>query len=144
MVRTVVEPILGLLQGPSVLNPQTGLYEERITVTNTGSSTLAAFQVLWAYQVAGRHAADERCPRQCHRHNVDGRSYALYNAPVDPGQLASMILEFRVGDRRPLIRSRSSALPPGPDVIRDPPGIDSGVVLTAPFMDFRSGEPRLV
>src|SRR5439155_15607075 len=40
------QPQFGILAGTNGLNRQTGLFEQRVTVTNTGVSTIAAFQLL--------------------------------------------------------------------------------------------------
>ena len=46
VVTFVVPGEFTTVQGPNWLNPQTGLYEQRVTVTNRGSTTIAAFRLL--------------------------------------------------------------------------------------------------
>jgi VCBS repeat-containing protein len=76
-----------------VLNPQTGLYEQNVLVTNSGVGTVAAVRLLVAglrtnivlYNGAGFDG---------------GLPYAQYNAPLNSGQSVKFALEFYVPDRR--------------------------------------------
>jgi VCBS repeat-containing protein len=84
--------------GPIVLNPQTGLYEQNVSVTNSGVSTVAALRLLVSglrtnvvlYNGAGFDT---------------GLPYVQYNSPLDPGQFVKFALEFYVPDRRPFTNS---------------------------------------
>ncbi|MBN2508560.1 MAG: DUF11 domain-containing protein, partial [Verrucomicrobia bacterium] len=143
-VRTVVVPGgFNVLQDTNRLNPQTGLYEQRVTVTNMGSNTIAAFRLL---------VGDIRSPSGAPRTNVtlanatgtnaaDARPYVQWNAPLDPGSNATVILEFRVPDRLPFTNALEAvAVPPVPA------GTNSaaGVRIDRAFLDERFGERRLV
>jgi uncharacterized repeat protein (TIGR01451 family) len=141
-VRTVIDANLGILQGTNWLNPQTGLFEQRVTVTNTSSTTLAAFCLL-----VGDIRSIDGTPRtnvflaNATGTNMDTRPFVQYNAPLDPGGRVTLILEFRVGDRRPFTNSLE-AIAVLPAVANTNSGI--GVVLGTAFMDLRFGEPRCV
>jgi len=87
-------PQFGILQGPNVFNPQTGLFEQNVIITNTGDTTAAAVRLLVdglrssvsLYNASGTNA---------------GRPYVQHNSPLDPNQTVKLVLEFFVGDRRP-------------------------------------------
>jgi hypothetical protein len=125
------------------VNPQTGLIEQRVTITNSGISTASAVRLLvgninsplgvprtnvWLYNATGT--------------NVDARPYVLYNAPLDPGQFVTLTLEFVVPDRRPFSNSLEavSVLPVA--------GVNStgggGVLIDRSFTDNRFSPARFV
>jgi len=124
------------------LNPQTGLYEQRVTVTNTSSMTVAAFRLL-----VGDFRSTNGVPRtnvflvNATGTNLDGRAYVLCNAPLDPGSNVTLVLEFRVPDRRPFIDTLEAiaVLP-----VATGTNAGSGVEIDRCFMDERFGEPRFV
>jgi len=125
----------GILQGATVLNPQTGLFEQRVTVTNTGVFAIPAFKLLVGGLRGGvaLHNATGT--------NVDSRPYALYNASLNPGSYVTMILEFRVPDRQSFTNSLEAvAVLPIP-VGTVPVG---GVPIDLKFQDNRPGGPRFV
>jgi VCBS repeat-containing protein len=88
-------PQFGILAGPTVLNPQTGLFEQNVTVTNIGATTVAAVRLsvvglrtnVALYNATGTNA---------------GLPYVQYNSPLNPGQNVKFVLEYYVPDRRPL------------------------------------------
>jgi len=125
----------GILKGTNSLNPQTGLYEQRATVTNTGSSTVAAFRLL----VGGLRNGVSL--RNATGTNVDSRPYVLYNAPLNPGSFVTLILEFFVPDRGPFTNSLE-AVAVLPVVTGTNAG--AGVVIDRAFVDSRFAEPRYV
>jgi hypothetical protein len=138
----VVTGEFGILQGANVLNPQTGLYEQRVTVTNTGSMTVAAFRLL-----VSNIRSTNGVPRtnvflaNATGTNVDARPYIQYNAPLDPGSRVTLILEFRVSDRRPFTNSLEAiaVLPAAAGTNAGP-----GVEIDRWFLDERFAEPRFV
>jgi hypothetical protein len=80
-------PTFGILAGAITLNGQTGLFEQRVTVTNTGTVTAEAFRVT----ISG-------LTTNVTVYNATGKSnnvpYVKYNGPLDPNQTVTLILEF--------------------------------------------------
>jgi hypothetical protein len=118
------------------------LYEQRVTVTNRGSTTIAAFRLL-----VGDIRSTNGVPRtnvflaNATGTNVDGRPYVQYNAPLNPGSWVTLILEFRVPDRRPFTNSI--------EVLAVLPAVngataEGGVEIDRWFLDERFAEPRFV
>ena len=94
-VRTTIVPAtgqFGLSSNTIVLNSQSGLYDESIVVTNTSPITAAAVRVyveglrpgVELYNAIGTNG---------------GRPFVQYNAPLNPGQTVTIVLEFYVPDR---------------------------------------------
>ncbi len=116
------------------LNPQTGLYEQSVTVTNIGPLTAAAVRV---YILGTSHrsavynatGADENGP------------YVQYNAPLNPGQSVTFLLAFYVPDRGSFTDTlQAVAILPGATV-----SASGGFAINRTFIDTRvSGSPRLV
>ena len=140
---TVVAVQFGVRQGTNVFNPQTGLYEQLVSVTNLSGSTVAAFQVLvgdirgtngvsrtnvWLWNATGT--------------NFDGRRYVQYNSPLDPGSNATVRLEFYNPLRTPFTNSiEILATFPTPAVTN----LSGGVVVDTYFWDYRAaGDSRFV
>ena len=75
------------LQGAPVFNPQTGLYEETVIVTNMGNGTVAGFQLyvtvltpnVYLWNATGTNG---------------GVPYVQYNSPLDPSNHVTLTLEF--------------------------------------------------
>jgi hypothetical protein len=143
-VTTFVAPVaFGVRQGTNVFNPQTGLYEQLVGVTNLSGSTVAAFQVL-----VGDFASTNGTPRtnvwlwNATGTNFDGRRYVQYNLPLDPGSNATVRLEFYNPTRVPFTNSiEIVATLPTPAVTN----LSGGVVIDRAFTDLRiAGEPRFV
>jgi hypothetical protein len=78
----------------SVFNPQTGLYEKRVTVTNHTGATVSALRVyatslpatVFLQNAMGTNA---------------GKPYVHYNVPLADGASVTFLLEFLSTDRRP-------------------------------------------
>ena len=128
-------PQFGILQGPNVFNPQTGLFEQNVTVTNIGDTTAPAVRVLVdglrssvsLYNASGTNA---------------GRPYVQHNSPLDPSQTVQLVLEFFVGDRRPFTNTLEAQ-----SVLPAYNGIDgaTGVAISRSFIDSRlAGNQRFV
>ncbi|HEX5220995.1 MAG TPA: Ig-like domain-containing protein [Verrucomicrobiae bacterium] len=136
-------PTFTLSQVTDPVNPQTGLIEQRVTITNSGTTTASAVRLLvgninsplgvprtnvWLYNATGT--------------NVDSRPYVLYNAPLDPGQFVTLTLEFVVPDRRPFTNSLEAvAVLPVANVASTGGG---GVLIDRWFGDNRFSIPRYV
>src|SRR6266568_4391889 len=89
-----VGPRVVTSHGTNVLNPQTGLFEQNVTVTNVGDASATAVRLL----VGGLRTND-------FLYNAVGtngsRPYVQYNAPLNPGQTVQFALEFYASDRQP-------------------------------------------
>jgi hypothetical protein len=120
---------------PAVFNPQTGLFEERVTVTNVGLTTVAAVRLYVTslstnarfYNASGTNA---------------GVPYAQYNSPLNPGQTVVFTLEFLVPNRRPFTNTLAvEAVLPTPAATNSGPGI----AISRAFVDAREpGNERFV
>jgi hypothetical protein len=145
IVTPQTTPTFSLFQGSNTVNPQTGLFEQRVTITNSGVSTASAVRLLvgninsplgvprtnvWLYNATGT--------------NVDARPYVLYNAPLNPGQFVTLTLEFVVPDRRPFTNSLEavSVLPVAGTT--GTTNVGSGVMIDRSFTDNRFLPPRYV
>ncbi|MDB6121937.1 MAG: hypothetical protein JWQ71_930, partial [Pedosphaera sp.] len=125
----------GILAGPNVFNPQTGLYEERVTVTNLSATTAAALRL---------YVGGLRTGVQLHNATGtnSGRPYIQYNAPLNPNQTVVLLLEFFVPDRRPFTNTLEVEA-----VLPASSGTNSGngLTITRVFVDSRiADDPRLV
>jgi uncharacterized repeat protein (TIGR01451 family) len=93
-VQTLVAPpALSAIGGTLVLNPQTGLFEETVTVTNRGAVTVLGFRLFVGGLTNGvvlRNATGTN----------SGVPYVNYNFPLDPSNAATLILEFYNPTRR--------------------------------------------
>jgi VCBS repeat-containing protein len=133
----------GIRRGTNVFNPQTGLYEQVVVVTNLTSTTVAAVRLL-----VGDFASTNGTPRtnvwlwNATGTNLDGRRFVQYNAPLNPGQFASMLLEFYNPTRLPFTNSLEvQAVLPTPATTN----LTGGVAIDRAFVDNReSGNPRFV
>lgn len=133
----------GIRRGTNVFNPQTGLYEQTVVVTNLTSSTVAAVRLL-----VGDFASTNGTPRtnvwlwNASGTNFDGRRFVQYNAPLNPGQFASMLLEFYNPTRLPFTNSLEvQVVLPTPATTN----LTGGVAIDRAFVDNReSGNPRFV
>jgi hypothetical protein len=132
----------GVRAGTNVFNPQTGLFEESVTVTNIGASTAAAIRLL----VTNINSTNGVPRTNVYLYNATGTnagiSYVQYNAPLDPGQTVNFTLEFYVADRRPFTNSFIVQ-----EVLPASTGTNAagGVPIDREFMDLRIvGSPRFV
>ncbi len=128
-VQTMVEsPQFSLLIGTNVFNPQTGLFEESVTVTNVGSNTVAGVRLY----VAGLRSGVTLF-------NATGTTndmpYVQYNSPVDPSNTVTFALEFFDVDRLPFTSTLTAVAILPPDTT--PVGGTNGVMITTNFMDTR-------
>jgi uncharacterized repeat protein (TIGR01451 family) len=131
----VTPPQFGILAGTNVFNPQTGLFEENVTVTNTGNGTVAAIRLL----VGGLRT--NVCLYNATGTN-GGRPYAQCNAPLDPGRTVQFVLEFYVRDQLPFTNTLEVQA-----VLPDSSGTNmaGGVAISREFIDMRiAGNPRFV
>jgi uncharacterized repeat protein (TIGR01451 family) len=135
-VLTTVGPAhFGFLIGPPVLNPQTGLYEESVNVTNTGTVTVAGFRLyvgglrsgVSLYNAIGTN---------------NGLPYVQYNFAVDPSNYVGLILEFYNPSRQQFTNTLSAEaiLPPNTATS----GTNGSVVINRIFPDNRSVPARIV
>jgi len=135
IVTPNLTPLFGIQAGSNVFNPQNGLFEQHVAVTNMGASTVPAVQLL----VGGLRT-------NVTLYNAMGtngnRPYVQYNAPLNPGQGVVLLLEFYVPDRRPFTNTLEAQA-----VLPATAGTNaaSGIVVTRAFVDSRiPGEPRFV
>jgi uncharacterized repeat protein (TIGR01451 family) len=135
VTTNALAPAFRIRAGTNVFNPQTGLFEQRVTVTNTGSATAAAVRLL----VGGLRSGVTL-------YNASGtngtRSYVQYNAPLNPGQTVTFVLEFYVPDRRPFTDTleAQAVLPAVAQT-----NLSGGVYVDTAFVDSRiPGQPRFV
>jgi uncharacterized repeat protein (TIGR01451 family) len=132
-------PQFGLLASPAIFNPQTGLFEERVTVTNIGLSTVAAVRLY----VSGLRS-------NVFFHNPSGTNngipYAQNNSPLNPAQTAVFMLEFYVPDRRPFTNALAAeGVLPEPKTTSTGTNTGPGMNISRVFVDSRQpGNPRLV
>jgi hypothetical protein len=123
-----------------VFNPQTGLFEQRVTVTNTSAGTIAGVR-LYIENIRGTNGA----PRtNVFLYNASGTTngtpYAQHNGALNPGQTVLFTLEFYVPDRKPFTNDvRPEAIIPPAATTNSA----SGVTLTG-FADNRVSPPRFV
>jgi uncharacterized repeat protein (TIGR01451 family) len=134
-------PQFSWFQAPNVFNPQTGLFEQRVTVTNTGVATVAAFQLLVS-NINGTNGV----PRtNVFLYNANGTTngtpYVQYNSALNPGSNVTLILEFYVPDRKPFTNSLAviAVLPSGVGT-----NAGSGVDIDHAFSDARFSPERFV
>jgi hypothetical protein len=122
------------LQGPNVFNPQTGLFEQRVTVTNISSVTISALRLYVDGLRAGVSLQNAT--------GNDGSPYVQYNAPLNPGETVVFRLEFYVPDRRPFTNTLEAVA-----ILPATTGTNAatGVFIDRSFIDSRIvDEPRYV
>jgi uncharacterized repeat protein (TIGR01451 family) len=135
-VQTIVASAqFNLLAGPAVLNPQTGLYEESVIVTNIGATTVAGVRLY----VGGLRTGVTL-------YNATGTTnstpYVQYNSPVNPGNTVTFHLEFYDPSRLAFTHTLTAVaiLPPNTSVTGT-----NGVAITKSFLDTRlEGDTRFV
>jgi uncharacterized repeat protein (TIGR01451 family) len=142
-VSTLAAPAqFGVRPGTNVFNPQTGLYEQTVIITNLSGSTVPALRLLvgdirgtngvlrtnvWLWNATGT--------------NVDARAYVQYNSPLDPGSNVTLHLEFYNPARTPFTNSLEVQVTlPTPAATN----LSGGVVIDVAFADNRPGDPRFV
>jgi uncharacterized repeat protein (TIGR01451 family) len=133
---SIVPKQFTILAGVPVLNPQTGLFEETATVTNTGNATVLGFRL----NVGGLRSGVSLW-------NADGTNNGVpfinYNFPVDPSTAVSVILEFYDPSRLAFTNTLSAeAIVP---VVATLGSTNGSVAVTRVFTDTRiPGDTRFV
>jgi hypothetical protein len=82
--------VLTTLHSGSTANPITGLYEQRVQITNTTGSTISAVRVAIGNLPPGVTVAYPAGTMP------DGRSYVMFNQTLAAGQTAVLVIEYRV------------------------------------------------
>jgi uncharacterized repeat protein (TIGR01451 family) len=124
-----------LVSGTPVLNPQTGLFEEVVTVTNAGQTTVAGVRLLVGGLRSGVTLYNATG-------TTNGTPYVQYNSPLDPGNTVTFTLEFYDQNRLPFtnILTAIAILPGNAGSIGT-----NGVYISRIFLDSRiASDPRIV
>jgi uncharacterized repeat protein (TIGR01451 family) len=136
-VQTAVMPTQFMfgISGTPVFNPQTGLFEEQVIVTNIGSTTVAGVRLLIGGLPSGVTLYDATG-------TTNGTPYVQYNFPLDPGNTVSFALEFYDPSRLPFTNTLTAiAIMPANSGSSD----TNGVFISGIFLDKRiAGDPRIV
>jgi len=135
VLTAVTAPQFSVSAEAPALNPQTGLFEERVSVSNQGPVSSPAVRLyvdglrlgVQLYNASGTNA---------------GRLYVQSNAALSPNQTASFLLKFYVADRRPFTNTfEAEWVLPAPSTSVSA----TGFAITRGFMDQRAmGSPRYV
>ncbi len=122
------------VSGAPVFNPQTGLFEESVTVTNIGSTTVLGVRLLVGGLPSGVTLYNATG-------TTNGTPYVQYNFPLNPGNTVSFALEFYDPSRLPFTNTLTAiAILPGNS---GSPGTN-GVYISGIFLDTRiAGDPRI-
>jgi uncharacterized repeat protein (TIGR01451 family) len=94
VITTAALGQFGILIVTNVFTPQTGLYEERVVVTNNTSMTLDAVRVYVTGLRSGVYLQNAVGTNA-------GKPYVHYNVPLPAGGNVAFLLEFLSVDRRP-------------------------------------------
>jgi uncharacterized repeat protein (TIGR01451 family) len=94
VITTAALGQFGVLIVTNVFTPQTGLYEERVVVTNNTSVTIDALRVYVTGLRSGVYLQNAMGTNA-------GKPYVLYNVPLPAGGNVTLLLEFLSVDRRP-------------------------------------------
>jgi hypothetical protein len=132
---TVAPPELTLTPGTNAFNPQTGLFEQRVAVTNAGLASIAALRVSALSLPTGVRLWNASGTNE-------GAPFVQYNHALAPGTGVALMLEFYVPDRQPFEPALLvEAVPPPPTGTNDL----AGVPISRSFVDNRiAGNPRFV
>jgi uncharacterized repeat protein (TIGR01451 family) len=134
--RTVVaSPQFAWLAGTPVFNPQTGLFEESVVVTNIGATTVPGVRLY----VAGLRSGVTLYNATSTTNNPP---YVEYDSAVDPSNTVTFALEFYDVNRLAFTSTLTAVavLPPNTS-----PGGTNGVAIIREFMDTRiPGDTRFV
>lgn len=116
---------------PPVFNPQTGLFEQSITIVNDSFLTVPAMQIsitglrtnIRVWNATGSNA---------------GTPYLLFNRALNPAESGTIKVEYYVPDRRPFTPGISvmAAMPAAPITTTNAPG----AMIDRCFVDRREGE----
>ncbi|MFM1769099.1 MAG: hypothetical protein RJA22_1628 [Verrucomicrobiota bacterium] len=134
-VSVVVMPApIGIGTDPLTLNFQTGLFEQRVSITNEGTMALAAFRLDVLNVPAGVVVWNASGTN-------DGVPFIQYNRSLEAGARVSIRVEYYIPDRRPF--ATSYRVVPTPAAAPKPPMDGIGVVIERTLLDTRiPGEPR--
>jgi hypothetical protein len=132
---TVVAAALPIVEEAAVFNPQTGLFEQRVTVSNESSNTIAAFQLC---------ISNLRSNIQCRSAFMvaNGTNFVQVNRAINPNTSVVVRVEYYVPDRRPFtpVITLKTVMP-----VPAPATNGTGVAIDRSFLDTRiAGEPRYV
>jgi large repetitive protein len=127
-------PVLLISAGTPTFNTQSGLYEQKVTVTNAGTVSVPALRVIVSSLSTNASV-----------YNATGTSngvpYVHYNAPLDIAQSVTLTLKYYVPNRK----SFSEVLTAIADSLTTSgTNAATGVLITRGFVDNRSGTPRFV
>ena len=127
-----VQPVVAsaqfsLLAGATTFNPQTGLYEESVVVTNNGATTVAGVRLyvgglrsgVTLYNATG---------------TTNGTPYVEYDASLNPGSTVTFALEFYDVNRLAFTNALTAVEIPFTSL---PSAGTNGVAVTTEFMDTR-------
>ena len=135
-VQTTVGPAqFNFLAGTPTLNPQTGLYEESVTVTNTGTVTVAGFQLFVGGLRSGVSLYSATGTN-------NGLPYIQYNSALNPTSFVSLILEFYNPSRLAFTNSLSAVAILPPNTCTS--GTNGSVLINRVFLDNRFTPARVV
>jgi VCBS repeat-containing protein len=90
-ISVVTQPPLTIVS-PLRFNPQTGLFEETVRISNVSPLTLPALQILVSNLAAGVTVYNSSG-------TTNGLPYVRYNYPVSPGSTAELRIEYYVPNR---------------------------------------------
>jgi hypothetical protein len=132
----VALPQFSLLAGTPVFNPQTGLFEENVTVTNNGSVTVAGFQLL----VGGLRSGVTLWNATSTNGGLPGVDY---NFTLNPSNTARLVLEFYDPTRLPFTNTLT-VVPKGFVPSAGTSGTNGSVAVSKVFTDTRTSPVRFV
>ncbi|MEY2410081.1 MAG: hypothetical protein QOF48_2751 [Verrucomicrobiota bacterium] len=133
---TVLASPLGMIEEAAIFNPQTGLFEQRVTISNESSNTIAAHRIFVTHLRTNIRVWNASGVLQ-------GTNFIQFNSPLNPGQSATFRIEYYVPDRLPF--TPVLILEPTLPVPQTPAQGGAGVAIHQTFLDTRiPGEPRLV
>ena len=136
-MRTTVAPAqFTFLAGSPVFNPQTGLFEETVTVTNNGSITVLGFRL----NIGGLRSGVSLWNANGTNNGVP---YINYNFPLDPSNATTVVLEFFDPTRLPFTNTVSIEVITPANLSYT--GTNGSVAVSRVFLDTRlTNDPRFV
>ena len=130
---TVTNYLSGLLIATAIsamtYDPQTGLMEQTILLSNLGSNTVASARVVglsttnWLFNAVGTN---------------DGNPFVVYGASLAPGQSVDLVLEYFVTTRLPISATNYAAFEVPPPNLAPPVGTNAPFLITL-FTNLPSG-----
>ena len=132
---TVLAASLPIVEEAAVFNPQTGLFEQRVTVSNESSNTIAAFQLCISNLRAGIQCRSAFAV-------TSGTNFVQVNRAINPNTSVVVRVEYYVPDRRPFtpVIALKTVMP-----IPQPATNGVGVAINRCFLDTRlTNDPRYV